>query len=224
MRSSSRTPPRDPVLQSFCGSDMRAAYYGGTALTGAGQTSACSSSTAQIWPTWPCTTRTRAKQSLTFHGRIRRRNFYHFQRRHRTNPGHGAGDGNGPGAHDGLKYVGSTDTAILSAMVAISPLHYRSKSAVRGAGPGGPQHPRPVLRADGGSGPELLSGLRRLGLSGRAISAMAGGRCLCCCGRRNGLDNPRRGRALEIGNRWVDSGGGSRTNSVPIPSWQQLPA
>jgi hypothetical protein len=34
---SSATPPPAPALGSFLGSDMRAAYYGGTALTGAGQ-------------------------------------------------------------------------------------------------------------------------------------------------------------------------------------------
>jgi subtilase family serine protease len=35
---------------SFLGSDMRAAYYGGT-LTGAGQNVGCSSTTAPTWPT-----------------------------------------------------------------------------------------------------------------------------------------------------------------------------
>jgi hypothetical protein len=36
---------------SFLGSDMRAAYYGGTALTGAARTSGCSSMKAPTWPT-----------------------------------------------------------------------------------------------------------------------------------------------------------------------------
>ena len=36
---------------SFLGSDMRAAYYGGTALTGAARTSDCSNTSAPTWPT-----------------------------------------------------------------------------------------------------------------------------------------------------------------------------
>jgi hypothetical protein len=45
------TPPPAPALGSFLGSDMRAAYYGGSALTGAGQNLGLFEYWAPIWPT-----------------------------------------------------------------------------------------------------------------------------------------------------------------------------
>jgi len=198
---------------SFCASDMRAAYYGGTAS-----------------PAWTnCRTVryegtdlsdlalyyiTRAKLNLSRRRSYPWTEFYHFQQRHRTNSGHGAGDGNGPGLTMVYNYVGSTDTAILSAMVAntVAPISKQigcswadGKTSARS------------IRTSSRWGLRTRTSLRprRLGLLARhgQFSAMAGGRCLCRW--RGGTDLTILARQ-GLGHRkagWTDSGGGITTNS-----------
>ncbi len=155
---------------SFLGSDMRAAYYGGTALTGAGQ-----------------------NLGLFEYLRHRPGRLDHLFQERRSNQqscpitllstdgtstscvySRAGGDcddteqtldmtqaiGMAPGLASLVMYIGSTDTAIISAMTTHSPLP-TTIGCSWGWTPADPTHAGPLLREDGGSGPELLRGLRR---------------------------------------------------------------
>ena len=195
---------------SFLGSDMRAAYYGGTTLTGAGQSLGLleysgtdlddlNTYYANIGQTLtvPVNLVSTDGTSTSCYG------------------GNGCNDaeqtldmtqalGMAPGLDSLVVYVGSTDAAILNAMATASPLNAQL-SASWSWGPPDPATDDPYFQefaaqgqnffvASGDCGAWTTSDyyiVRRFGFSGR--------RCVCHDCRWDGSCNQRCGRSLEFG-------------------------
>ena len=154
---------------SFLGSDMRAAYYGGTALTGAGQNLGLfeyeGTDLADLTTYYK-----NAKQTnnvpITLLSTDGTSTSCVASRRRGCDDTEQTLDmtqalGMAPGLASLVMYVGSTDTAIISAMTTHSPLP-TTIGCSWGWTPADPEHARPLLPEDGGAGAELLCGFGRL--------------------------------------------------------------
>jgi subtilase family serine protease len=214
---------------SYCGSDMRAAYYGGTALTGAGQTLGL----------------------LEFAGYDLADLTTYFKNAKQTNSVTVTGistDGTSltclasqgcddteqildmtqaismaPGMSTLYVYVGSSDTAILSSMSTHSPLDAQLSSSWTWS-PSDPGTDDPYFKKFAAQGQNYFQAAGDSGAytsssqdvfpADDAYVTVVGGTDLATTGP---------GGAWKSETVWVDGGGGYFTpDSIPIPSWQQL--
>ncbi|MGC9990491.1 MAG: protease pro-enzyme activation domain-containing protein [Terriglobales bacterium] len=210
---------------SFCASDMRAAYYGGTALTGTGQTVGLfeyegtnlsdlalyyknAGQTEPFVPTVISVDGTSTTSSDDIEQTLDM----------------GQAMGMAPGLTMVYNYVGSTDTAILSAMVAnvVAPISKQIGCSwgwtadVSTLAPYFTQmgtQDQNFFAASGDSGYWHGTGNSAPWPADDALVVGVGGTDLTTSSAAGPW-------ASEGG--WTDSGGGITTNSVPIPSWQQL--
>jgi subtilase family serine protease len=213
---------------SFLGSDMRAAYYGGTALTGAGQNlglfeflgtdlsdlTTYFSSVHQtnnvpvtLFSTDGTTTACLAsnncndtEQTLDMTQAI----------------------GMAPGLASLVMYIGSSDTAIVSAMTTHSPLP-TTIGCSWGWTPADPTTLDPFFQRMAAQGQTFFaasgdsstwSASNPAWPSDDANIVSVGGTDLITTGAAG---------AWKSETAWVDSGGGISPDGIPVPSWQQLP-
>jgi subtilase family serine protease len=215
---------------SFLGSDMRAAYYGGTALTGAGQnlglfeflgtdladlttyfknvgqtnnvpitllsTDGTSTSCVDSRAGGSCDD---TEQTLDMTQAI----------------------GMAPGLASLVMYVGSTDTAIISAMTTHSPLP-TTIGCSWGWTPADPSTLNPYFQKMATQGQNFFAASGDSSTWSKSNEAWPADNALVVSVGGTDLVTASAGGAWKSETAWVDSGGGISPDSIAIPSWQQL--
>jgi kumamolisin len=208
---------------SFCGSDMRAAYYGGTALTGAGQTLGL----------------------LEYAGTDLADLNTYFKNAHQTNnvpitllsvdgtptsclERQDCDDteqtidmtqaiGMAPGLSSLVMYVGSTDSAIFNAMATASPLNAQLSCSWYWS-PADPKTLNPIFIEFAAQGQNLFDAAGDDGKWPPSIWP-ADNAYLTSVGGTD-LETSGAGGPWSSETAWSDGGGGISPNKIPIPSWQ----
>ena len=215
---------------SFLGSDMRAAYYGGTALTGAGQnlglfeflgtdladlttyfnnvgqtnnvpitvlsTDGTSTSCVDTRAGGDCDD---TEQTLDMTQAI----------------------GMAPGLSSLVMYVGSTDTAIISAMTTHSPLP-TTIGCSWGWTPADPSTLNPYFQKMAAQGQNFFAASGDSSTWSKSNEAWPADNAYVVSVGGTDLVTASAGGPWKSETAWVDSGGGISPDSIPIPSWQQL--
>ena len=209
--------------KSFCGSDMRAAYYGGTALTGSGQslglleyagtdlvdlttyfTNAGQTNNVPVTllstdgTSTSCTAKQGCddtEQTLDMTQAISM----------------------APGMSSLVMYVGSLDSAIFNAMAAASPLNAQLSSSWYW-NPADPNTLNPIFQEFAGQGQNLFDASGDSGKYGASIWP-ADNAYLTAVGGTD-LSTASAGGPWSSETAWSDGGGGISPNKIPIPSWQ----
>ena len=215
---------------SFLGSDMRAAYYGGTTLTGAGQnlglfeylgtdladlttyfknvgqtnnvpvtvlsTDGTSTSCVDTRAGGSCDD---TEQTLDMTQAI----------------------GMAPGLSSLVMYVGSTDTAIISAMTTHSPLP-TTIGCSWGWTPADPTTLNPYFQKMSAQGQNFFAASGDSSTWSSKNEAWPADNAYVVSVGGTDLVTASAGGAWKSETAWVDSGGGISPDSIPIPSWQQL--
>ena len=211
---------------SFLGSDMRAAYYGGTALTGAGQNlglfefvgtdladlttyfkntgqtnnvpvtllSADGTSTACTAPGCDDT-----EQTLDMTQAL----------------------GMAPGLSSLVVYIGSSDTAIISAMTTHSPLP-TTIGCSWGWTPADPNTLNPYFQRMAAQGQNFFAASGDSSTWSRRNEAWPADNAFVVSVGGTDLTTTGPGGAWKSETAWADSGGGVSPDGIAIPSWQQL--
>jgi subtilase family serine protease len=212
---------------SFLGSDMRAAYYGGTALTGAGQNLGLLEYLG-----------TDLDDLNTYYSSVGQTNHVPITLLSTDGTSTGCDFGSGcddteqtldmtqalgmaPGLASLVMYIGSTDTAILGAMTAHNPLP-TTIGCSWGWMPADPATLNPYFQKMAAQGQNFFtaSGDSSTWTPGNypwpaeaAYIVSVGG---------TSLNTARAGGAWQSETAWEYSGGGISPDLIPIPSWQQL--
>jgi subtilase family serine protease len=213
---------------SFCGSDMRAAYYGGTALTGAGQSLglleyvgtdladldtyyANAGQTLSITPTLVSTDGTPAscsypdcddtEQTLDMTQAL----------------------GMAPGLSSLVMYVGSTDTAMLNAMATASPLNAQLSSSWIWYPPD-PGTDDPYFQEFAAQGQNYFQAAGDSGAWGSGSFVYPAEDPYVTAVGGTSLETTGPGGAWSSESAWVDGGGGISPDKLPIPFWQTTTA
>src|SRR5271156_2984466 len=215
---------------SFLGSDMRAAYYGGTALTGAGQnlglfeylgtdladlttyfnnvgqtnnvpitllsTDGTSTSCVDSRAGGSCDD---TEQTLDMTQAI----------------------GMAPGLSSLVMYIGSTDTAIISAMTTHSPLP-TTIGCSWGWTPADPSTLNPYFQKMAAQGQNFFAASGDSSTWSASNEAWPADNAYIVSVGGTDLVTASAGGAWKSETAWTDSGGGISPDSIPIPSWQQL--
>lgn len=215
---------------SFLGSDMRAAYYGGTALTGAGQnlglleylgtdladlntyfsnvgqtnsvpitllsTDGTSTSCVDSQAGGSCDD---TEQTLDMTQAI----------------------GMAPGLASLVMYVGSTDTAIISAMTTHNPLP-TTIGCSWGWTPADPSTLNPYFQKMAAQGQNFFAASGDSSTWSSRNEAWPADNAYVVSVGGTDLVTASAGGAWKSETAWVDSGGGISPDSIAIPSWQQL--
>ncbi len=215
---------------SFLGSDMRAAYYGGTALTGAGQnlglfeylgtdladlttyfknvgqtnnvpvtvlsTDGTSTSCVDSRAGGSCDD---TEQTLDMTQAI----------------------GMAPGLASLVMYVGSTDTAIISAMTTHSPLP-TTIGCSWGWTPADPSTLNPYFERMSAQGQNFFAASGDSSTWSKSNEAWPADNAYVVSVGGTDLVTASAGGAWKSETAWVDSGGGISPDSIPIPSWQSM--
>jgi subtilase family serine protease len=215
---------------SFLGSDMRAAYYGGTALTGAGQnlglfeflgtdltdlstyfknvgqtnnvpitllsTDGTSTSCVDTRAGGDCDD---TEQTLDMTQAI----------------------GMAPGLSSLVMYIGSTDTAIISAMTTHSPLP-TTIGCSWGWTPADPSTLNPYFQKMAAQGQNFFAASGDSSTWSASNEAWPADNAYVVSVGGTDLVTASAGGAWKSETAWTDSGGGISPDSIPIPSWQQL--
>jgi subtilase family serine protease len=215
---------------SFLGSDMRAAYYGGTALTGAGQnlglleylgtdladlntyfsnvgqtnnvpitllsTDGTSTSCVDSRAGGSCDD---TEQTLDMTQAI----------------------GMAPGLASLVMYVGSTDTAIISAMTTHNPLP-TTIGCSWGWTPADPSTLNPYFQKMAAQGQNFFAASGDSSTWSKSNEAWPADNAYVVSVGGTDLVTASAGGAWKSETAWVDSGGGISPDSIAIPSWQQL--
>jgi subtilase family serine protease len=215
---------------SFLGSDMRAAYYGGTALTGAGQnlglfeflgtdltdlttyfknvgqtnnvpitllsTDGTSTSCVDTRAGGDCDD---TEQTLDMTQAI----------------------GMAPGLSSLVMYIGSTDTAIISAMTTHSPLP-TTIGCSWGWTPADPSTLNPYFQKMAAQGQNFFAASGDSSTWSASNEAWPADNAYIVSVGGTDLVTASAGGAWKSETAWTDSGGGISPDSIPIPSWQQL--
>jgi subtilase family serine protease len=213
---------------SFLGSDMRAAYYGGTALTGAGQnlglfeflgtdladlttyfnnvgqtnnvpitllsTDGTSTSCVDSRAGGSCDD---TEQTLDMTQAI----------------------GMAPGLSSLVMYVGSTDTAIISAMTTHSPLP-TTIGCSWGWTPADPSTLNPYFQKMAAQGQNFFAASGDSSTWSKSNEAWPADNAYVVSVGGTDLVTASAGGPWKSETAWVDSGGGISPDSIPIPSWQ----
>jgi subtilase family serine protease len=213
--------------QSFCGSDMRAAYYEGTKLTGKGQNigllefAGFDIADVDTYYKNVKQKRTAAVKGISVDGTSI--NCIYNQ---------GCDDtvqtiditqalGMAPGVTTAYMFVGSTDTALLSSMSTYSPLPLNLSSSWEWTPPD-PQTDDPYFMK------MAIQGQSFFNSSGNSEQWEAGGHpwpqesdyVICVGGTTLTTKGPGKGWASEVA--LSGAGGGISPDDIPIPSWQKL--
>jgi subtilase family serine protease len=210
---------------SFLGSDMRAAYYGGTALTGAGQNlglleyygtdladlntyysnvgqtnnvpitllSVDGTSTSCVYPSCDDT-----EQTLDMTQAL----------------------GMAPGLASLVMYVGSTDTAIISAMTTHNPLP-TTIGCSWGWTPADPNTLNPYFQKMAAQGQTFFAASGDSSTWSSKNEAWPADNAYVVSVGGTDLVTASKAGPWSSETAWVDSGGGISPDSIPIPSWQQ---
>lgn len=215
---------------SFLGSDMRAAYYGGTALTGAGQnlglfeflgtdladlttyfknvgqtnnvpitllsTDGTSTSCVDTRAGGDCDD---TEQTLDMTQAI----------------------GMAPGLSSLVMYIGSTDTAIISAMTTHSPLP-TTIGCSWGWTPADPSTLNPYFQKMAAQGQNFFAASGDSSTWSKSNEAWPADNAFVVSVGGTDLVTASAGGAWKSETAWVDSGGGISPDSIAIPSWQQI--
>lgn len=215
---------------SFLGSDMRAAYYGGTALTGAGQnlglfeylgtdltdlstyfknvgqtnnvpitllsTDGTSASCVDTRAGGDCDD---TEQTLDMTQAI----------------------GMAPGLSSLVMYIGSTDTAIISAMTTHNPLP-TTIGCSWGWTPADPSTLNPYFQKMAAQGQNFFAASGDSSTWSKSNEAWPADNAYVVSVGGTDLITASAGGAWKSETAWTDSGGGISPDSIPIPSWQQL--
>ena len=212
---------------SFLGSDMRAAYYGGTALTGAGQNLGLFeyegtdladfntyyknvSQTAGITPVLLSTDGTSTSCTASSGCDDTEQTLDMTQAL-----------GMAPGLSSLVVYIGSTDTAIISAMTTHSPLP-TTIGCSWGWTPADPSTLDPYFEKMSAQGQNFFAASGDSSTwSSRNEAWPADDANIVSVGGTD-LTTASAGGAWKSETAWTDSGGGISPDGVAIPSWQQI--
>jgi subtilase family serine protease len=209
--------------QSFCGSDMRAAYYGGTALTGAGQSLGLFEYVG-----------TDLADLNTYYKNAGQTNNVPITLLSTDGTptscvfAQGCDDteqtldmtqalGMAPGMASLVMYVGSRDTAIFNAMATAKPLNAQLSSSWYW-NPADPKTLDPIFQEFASQGQNLFDAAGDHGKWGASIWP-ADDAYLVSVGGTD-LTTKSAGGPWNSESAWADGGGGISPNGIPIPSWQ----
>jgi kumamolisin len=211
---------------SFLGSDMRAAYYGGTALTGAGQnlglfeylgTDLADLTTYFKTNNVPVTLLSTDGTSTSCVD---------------TRAGGDCDDteqtldmtqaiGMAPGLASLVVYIGSTDTAIISAMTTHSPLP-TTIGCSWGWTPADPSTLNPYFEKMASQGQNFFAASGDSSTWSASNEAWPADNAYVVSVGGTDLVTASAAGPWKSETAWTDSGGGISPDSIPIPSWQQL--
>ncbi|MGD0790123.1 MAG: S53 family serine peptidase [Terriglobales bacterium] len=212
---------------SFLGSDMRAAYYGGTALTGAGQNLGLleyyGTDLADL-----TTYFTNAKQTNNVPITLLSTDGTSTSCVYKS----GCDDteqtldmtqaiGMAPGLASLVMYIGSTDTAIISAMTTHSPLP-TTIGCSWGWTPVDPSTLDPYFQKMSAQGQNFFAASGDSSTWSKRVEAWPADDANVVSVGGTDLTTASAGGAWKSETAWVDSGGGISPDKIAIPAWQQL--
>ncbi len=212
---------------SFLGSDMRAAYYGGTTLTGSGQS-------LGLWEYYG----TDLADLNTYYANVKQTNNVPITLLSvdgtSTSCVHASGCddteqtldmtqalGMAPGLASLTMYVGSTDTAILSSMTTHSPLP-TTVGCSWGWTPADPKTLDPYFQKMAAQGQNFFAASGDSSTWSRRVEAWPADDDYVVAVGGTDLVTASAGGAWQSETAWVDSGGGISPDKIAIPSWQKL--
>jgi subtilase family serine protease len=215
---------------SFLGSDMRAAYYGGTTLTGAGQNLGLLEYVG-----------TDLADLTTYFSNVGQTNHVPITLLSTdgtstacvdTRAGGNCDDteqtldmtqaiGMAPGLSSLVVYVGSTDTAIISAMTTHNPLP-TTIGCSWGWTPADPSTLNPYFQRMAAQGQNFFVASGDASTWSKSNEAWPADNAYVVSVGGTDLVTASAGGAWKSETSWVDSGGGISPDSIAIPSWQQL--
>jgi kumamolisin len=215
---------------SFLGSDMRAAYYGGTALTGAGQNLGLFEFLG-----------TDLADLTTYYTNVGQTNSVPITLLSTdgtstscvdTRAGGECDDteqtldmtqalGMAPGLASLVVYIGSTDTAIISAMTTHSPLP-TTIGCSWGWTPADPSTLNPFFQKMAAQGQNFFSASGDSSTWSASNEAWPADNAFVVSVGGTDLTTASAGGAWRSETAWTDSGGGISPDSIAIPAWQQL--
>ena len=215
---------------SFLGSDMRAAYYGGTALTGAGQNLGLFEFLG-----------TDLADLTTYYKNVGQTNNVPITLLSTdgtatscvdTRAGGDCDDteqtldmtqalGMAPGLSSLVVYIGSVDTAIISAMTTHSPLP-TTIGCSWGWTPADPSTLNPYFQKMSAQGQNFFAASGDSSTWSSKNEAWPADNAFIVSVGGTDLVTASAGGAWKSETAWVDSGGGISPDSIAIPSWQQL--
>src|SRR5271156_474158 len=215
---------------SFLGSDMRAAYYGGTALTGAGQNLGLFEYLG-----------TDLADLTTYYKNVGQTNNVPITLLSTdgtstscvdTRAGGDCDDteqtldmtqaiGMAPGLSSLVMYIGSVDTAIISAMTTHNPLP-TTIGCSWGWTPADPTTLNPYFQKMAAQGQNFFAASGDSSTWSASNEAWPADSAYIVSVGGTDLVTASAGGAWKSETAWTDSGGGISPDSIPIPSWQQL--
>ena len=215
---------------SFLGSDMRAAYYGGTALTGAGQNLGLFEYEG-----------TDLADLTTYYTNVKQTNTVPITLLSTdgtstacldTRKGGSCDDteqtldmtqalGMAPGLASLVVYIGSTDTAIISAMTTHSPLP-TTIGCSWGWTPDDPTTLDPYFQKMAAQGQTFFAASGDSSTWSRSNEAWPADDANVVSVGGTDLTTAKAGGAWASETAWVDSGGGISPDKIAIPAWQKL--
>jgi kumamolisin len=215
---------------SFLGSDMRAAYYGGTALTGAGQNLGLFEYLG-----------TDLADLTTYYKNVGQTNNVPITLLSTdgtstscvdTRAGGDCDDteqtldmtqaiGMAPGLSSLVMYIGSTDTAIIGAMTTHSPLP-TTIGCSWGWTPADPSTLNPYFQKMAAQGQNFFAASGDSSTWSSRNEAWPADNAYVVSVGGTDLITASAGGAWKSETAWVDSGGGISPDAIPIPSWQQI--
>ena len=217
---------------SFLGSDMRAAYYGGTALTGAGQnlglleyygtdladltTYYKNAKQTNSVPITLLSTDGTSTSCVYGNGRSRSACDDTEQTLDMTQA-----LGMAPGLASLVMYVGSTDTAIISAMTTHSPLP-TTIGCSWGWTPADPNTLNPYFEKMAAQGQNFFAASGDSSTWSSRNEAWPADNAYVVSVGGTDLTTASAAGPWKSETAWVDSGGGISPDSIAIPSWQQI--
>jgi len=215
---------------SFLGSDMRAAYYGGTALTGSGQNLGLfeylGTDLADLTTYYKNVKQTNSVPVTLLSTDGTSTSCVDSRAGHRCDDTEQTLDmtqalGMAPGLASLVMYVGSSDTAIISAMTTHSPLP-TTIGCSWGWTPADPTTLDPYFKKMAAQGQNFFAASGDSSTwSSRNEAWPADDANIVSVGGTD-LTTASAGGAWKSETAWVDSGGGISPDKIAIPSWQQL--
>ena len=214
--------------KSFCGSDMRAAYYQGTALTGAGQNiglleyAGFDIDDINTYYTNAGQTRTYNVTGISTDGTSVNCVFRQGCDDTEQSLDITQAGGMAPGVTTVYVYVGSSDTALLGGMSTDTPLPLNLSSSWSWK-PADPNTDDPYFEKMASQGQSFFQAAGDSGkwASGQYVYPNEDANVICVGG--TDLTTTGAGGHWASETTWVDGGGGISPDHIAIPSWQQLP-
>ena len=215
---------------SFLGSDMRAAYYGGTALTGAGQNLGLfeflGTDLADLTTYYKNVKQTNSVPVSVISTDGTSTSCVDSRAGGRCDDTEQTLDmtqalGMAPGLESLVMYVGSTDTAIISAMTTHSPLP-TTIGCSWGWTPADPTTLDPYFKKMAAQGQNFFAASGDSSTWSKRNEAWPADDANIVSVGGTDLTTASAGGAWKSETAWVDSGGGISPDKIAIPAWQQL--